>query len=93
MLAVPALALAGRWEIAAVLIIMERIGKAIRTPGSDAMLSDATKEIGRGKGFGLHEALDQIGAVLGPLIVSGVLYFKGGYRTVLLRYLYRHSWQ
>ena len=81
MLAVPALALAGRWEIAAVLIIMERIGKAIRTPARDAMLSHATKEIGRGKGFGLHEALDQIGAVLGPLIVSGVLYFKGGYRT------------
>ena len=81
MLAVPALALAGRWEIAAVLIIMERIGKAIRTPARDAMLSYATREIGRGKGFGLHEALDQIGAVLGPLIVSGVLYFKGGYRT------------
>ena len=81
MLAVPALALAGRWEIAAVLIIMERIGKAIRTPARDAMLSYATKEIGRGKGFGLHEALDQIGAVLGPLIVGGVLYFKGGYRT------------
>ncbi|MDO8140884.1 MAG: MFS transporter, partial [Candidatus Brocadiales bacterium] len=81
MLAVPALALAGRWEIAAALMITERIGKAIRTPARDAMLSHATKEIGRGKGFGLHEALDQIGAVLGPLIVSGVLYFKGGYRT------------
>ena len=81
MLAVPALALAGRWEIAAVLMITERIGKAIRTPARDAMLSHATREIGRGKGFGLHEALDQIGAVLGPLIVSGVLYFKGGYRT------------
>ena len=81
MLAVPALALAGRWEIAAVLMIMERVGKAIRTPARDAMLSHATREIGRGKGFGLHEALDQIGAVLGPLIVSGVLYFKGGYRT------------
>ncbi len=81
MLAVPALALAGRWEIAAVLIIIERIGKAIRTPARDAMLSHATKEIGRGKGFGLHEALDQIGAVLGPLIAAGVLYFKEGYRT------------
>ncbi len=81
MLAVPALALAGRWEIAAVLIIMERIGKAIRTPARDAMLSHATKEIGRGKGFGLHEALDQIGAVLGPLIAAGVLYFREGYRT------------
>jgi len=81
MLAVPALALAGHWEIAAVLMITERIGKAIRTPARDAMLSHATKEIGRGKGFGLHEALDQIGAVLGPLIVAVVLYFREGYRT------------
>ena len=81
MLAVPALALAGRWEIAAMLMIMERVGKAIRTPARDAMLSHATKEIGRGKGFGLHEALDQIGAVLGPLIVAGVLYYREGYRT------------
>ncbi len=81
MLAVPALALAGRWEIAAALMIAERFGKAIRTPARDAMLSHATKEIGRGKGFGLHEAMDQIGAVLGPLIVAGVLYFKHGYRT------------
>lgn len=81
MLAVPALALAGHWEIAAVLMITERIGKAIRTPARDAMLSHATKEIGRGKGFGLHEALDQIGAVLGPLTVAGVLYFREGYRT------------
>lgn len=81
MLAVPALALAGRWEIAVVLMVMERIGKAIRTPARDAMLSHATREIGRGKGFGLHEALDQIGAVLGPLTVAGVLYFRAGYRT------------
>jgi len=81
LLAVPLLALAGRWEIAAFLMIMERLGKAIRTPARDAMLSHATKEIGRGWGFGLHEAMDQIGAVLGPLIVSSVLYFRGGYQT------------
>jgi MFS family permease len=81
MLAVPLLALAGRWEIAAFLMITERLGKGIRTPARDAMLSHATKEIGRGWGFGLHEALDQIGAVLGPLIVSLVLYFRGGYQT------------
>jgi MFS family permease len=82
MLAVPLLALAGRWEIAAFLMIAERLGKAIRTPARDAMLSHATKEIGRGWGFGLHEAMDQIGAVLGPLIVASVLYFrKGDYKT------------
>jgi len=81
LLAVPLLALAGRWEIAATLMITERIGKAIRTPSRDAMLSHATKEIGHGWGFGLHEAMDQIGAMLGPLIVAGVLFIKGGYKT------------
>uniref|UniRef100_A0A7C6AAI3 MFS transporter n=1 Tax=candidate division WOR-3 bacterium TaxID=2052148 RepID=A0A7C6AAI3_UNCW3 len=80
LLAVPLLALAGHWEIAAVLMISERIGKAIRTPSRDAMLSLATKEIGRGWGFGLHEAMDQIGAMLGPLIIALVLALKGGYK-------------
>ncbi len=81
LLAVPLLALAGRWEIAAGLMIAERIGKAIRTPSRDTLLSYATKEIGRGWGFGLHEAMDQIGAMLGPMIVSGVLFLKGGYKN------------
>jgi MFS family permease len=80
LLAVPLLALAGRWEIAALLMIAERMGKGIRNPSRDAMLSHATQSIGRGWGFGLHEAMDQIGAILGPLIVAGVLYFNGGYR-------------
>lgn len=81
MLAVPLLALAGNWPLAAMLMIAERAGKAIRNPPRDAMLSHATKEMGRGWGFGIHEALDQIGAVLGPLFVTAVLYFNGSYRT------------
>jgi MFS family permease len=81
MLAVPLLALAGSWQMAALLIIAERAGKAIRNPPRDAMLSHATKELGRGWGFGIHEALDQVGAVLGPLLVTAVLYFKGSYQT------------
>ena len=80
LLAVPLLALAGRWEIAAVLLVAERMGKAIRTPARDAMLSHAAGAVGRGWGFGFHEAMDQIGAVTGPLIVAAVLYFQGGYR-------------
>ncbi len=79
--AVPLLALAGNWELAALLMLMERLGKAIRTPARDAMLSHATTEVGRGWGFGFHEAMDQIGAMLGPLIVALVLYVKGGYRA------------
>lgn len=80
LLAVPLLALAGSWQAAATLIILERFGKAIRSPSRDAMLSYATKEVGRGWGFGLHEAMDQVGAVLGPLIVSVVLYTSGSYQ-------------
>lgn len=79
LLVVPLLALASSWEIAALLIIAERFGKAIRTPARDVMLSHAAKGIGTGWGFGIHEALDQIGAVIGPLIISIVLYFQGSY--------------
>jgi MFS family permease len=79
LLAVPLLALAGKWPLAASLMILERFGKAIRSPSKDAMLSFATKEMGRGWGFGLHEAMDQIGAIIGPLIVSCVLYYQGSY--------------
>ncbi len=80
LLAVPLLALAGSWEMAAVLLVVERMGKAIRTPARDAMLSHAATSVGRGRGFGFHEAMDQIGAVTGPLIVAAVLYYRGGYR-------------
>ncbi|MBB3187486.1 MFS transporter [Microbacter margulisiae] len=70
LLAVPMLALAGSWEMAALLMILERTGKAIRKPARDAILSNVTSTVGHGKGFGVHEALDQIGAVMGPLIIS-----------------------
>src|SRR6266478_1135713 len=80
MLAVPALALAGNWPMAAALIIAERTGRAIRKPSVEAMISYAGKEIGHGWVFGLNEALDQAGATVGPLIVALVLYLKGGYR-------------
>ncbi|MGQ9720720.1 MAG: MFS transporter [Candidatus Jordarchaeum sp.] len=79
--AVPLLALAGRLDIAILLIITERMGKGIRTPARDAMLSHATTQMGRGWGFGIHEALDQIGAILGPLIVAAILYFEGSYQV------------
>jgi predicted MFS family arabinose efflux permease len=73
MVAVPALALAGSWQIAAVLIVAERVGKATRNPPRDAMLSHAATEMGYGWGFGLHEALDQFGAMLGPLLMALLL--------------------
>ncbi len=79
LLAVPLLALTGNWMTAAVLIVLERFGKGLRTPARDTLLSFATKQVGRGYGFGLHEALDQIGAIIGPLLVSGILFFEHNY--------------
>ncbi|MCS6815041.1 MAG: MFS transporter [Cyanobacteria bacterium] len=76
---VPLMALAGRWEVLAGLMIAERTGKAIRTPPRDVLLSHAAIRIGKGFGFGLHEAMDQIGAVSGPLLVTAVLAWQKGY--------------
>jgi len=73
MSAVPLLALAGSWQVAALLIIAERIGKGIRNPPRDAMLSHAAKDIGFGWAFGVHEALDQFGALFGPLLVALIM--------------------
>lgn len=81
LVSIPLLALANRWEVAALLLILERVGKAVRSPSRDAILSHATKQVGRGWGFALHEALDQIGAVIGPLILTAVFLLKGDYRN------------
>jgi hypothetical protein len=68
-IAVPALAFAQNWQTAAILIIAERTGKAMRGPARDVLLSGATEEIGHGWGFGLHSIMDQTGAVIGPLVM------------------------
>src|SRR6266513_2693245 len=81
MFAVPALALAGRWPLAASLVVAERAGRGIRKPTVEAMLSYAGRTIGAGWAFGLNEALDQAGATIGPLFVALILFLKGGYRT------------
>jgi len=70
LIAVPALAFAGNWWTAALLVALERTGKSIRGPARDVLLSEATSTVGHGWGFGLHAALDQTGAVIGPLVVA-----------------------
>src|SRR4051794_10405708 len=79
MLAVPALALTKQWPLAASLVVSERIGRGIRKPTVEAMLSYAGKSIGAGWVFGLNEALDQAGATIGPLVVALILYLNGGF--------------
>ena len=78
-LSIPLLAFAGYWQVAALLIILERMGKAVRTPARDAILSHATKQVGRGWGFALHEALDQVGGIIGPLIFYAIFVLRGSY--------------
>jgi MFS family permease len=84
LVSVPLLAFAGKWEIASVLIIAERFGKAVRTPARDTIISYASSNIGYGKGFALHEVLDQIGAIVGPLIVASVIYASNSYKNAFL---------
>ena len=73
LIAVPALAFAGHWWMAAILVALERTGKSVRGPARDVLLSEATAEVGHGWGFGLHALLDQTGAVIGPLIVAATV--------------------
>ena len=72
-MSVPLLGIAGSWEIAIILILLERLGKALRAPSRDTVLSIVGRNVGAGKAFGIHEFLDQIGAVTGPLIVTALM--------------------
>ncbi len=76
--AVPLLGWVGRVDLAVALVVAERLGKAIRSPARDTLLSSAARPLGSGFAFGLHEALDQTGAVAGPLLLAAVLTVKTG---------------
>jgi MFS family permease len=80
--AVPCLALANSWVSAAGLVFVERLGKGVRTPGRDVVLSEAAGD-NKGFAFGLHHALDQTGAIAGPLIVAAIISMNHSYRTAL----------
>jgi HrpA-like RNA helicase len=79
--AVPALALAGNWQIAAGLILLQGIGRGMRKPIVEAMLSYTTGQLGTGWAYGVHDALDKAGRTLGPLVITLVLFLNGDYRT------------
>src|SRR5438876_8713913 len=76
LLAVPAMALADHWPAAAILILAERVGRAIRKPTVEAMLSYSTGKLGRGWVYGLNTALDETGATVGPLLLALVLFLR-----------------
>lgn len=79
MAVIPLLGLCGNWQLAAIVIVLERTGKAIRNPAANFMMSRAGEHIGQGWAFGLQEALDQLGALIGPLIIALVLARHGDY--------------
>lgn len=74
-LAVPLIGFTFSIEVVMALLLLERLGKALRSPSRDTVVSIVSKGVGSGKAFGLHEAIDQIGAVLGPLILGGVMFY------------------
>jgi len=78
---VPLIAIAPGLASAGALYSGERLGKAVRTPARDTMLAHASAKLGRGYAFGLHEALDQTGALLGPLLVAGAVALGASLRT------------
>ncbi len=77
LITVPMLSLTGIWQFAAILIVLERIGKGLRSPAKDTLLSHAAKQVGTGFGFGIAEFFDQIGATVGPLIFTFALMYVG----------------
>ncbi len=77
-LAVPALALVGErgWLWACALLVVQRMGKAIKKPAKDTIMSFAASQEGVGKSFGIQEVLDQIGAFLGPVLLYLVMLLR-----------------
>ena len=87
LMAIPMLAFAKGGSLVIFLIILERVGKAIRSPAKDVLLSFSTKKIGRGIGFGIHEAMDQIGAIVGPLSVAFILFYHQDHYALAFLFL------
>src|SRR5215217_6053263 len=90
--AVPAMALAGNWQVAALLILAERIGRALRKPTVEAMLSYSTGKHGKGWVYAVNTALDETGATIGPLVIAVAIYlktdFRGSYGLLLISSLF-----
>jgi MFS-type transporter involved in bile tolerance (Atg22 family) len=84
LIAIPSLAFTRHWPAAALLIIAERAGKSLRAPARDVLLSEAAHKVGTGWGFGLHAAMDQTGAVIGPLFVAWEVARTHQFSTALL---------
>lgn len=97
-LAIPALALVPEngWIVACGLVIIERVGKAVKKPAKNTLVSFASSEIGQGKGFAYQEFLDQLGAFLGPvtlLLLHFTLPMQRSFRNQRSAYCMPLQWQ
>ena len=91
LITVPLLSLTGVWQIAALFMILERLGKALRAPARDTIVSQASKQVGTGLGFAISEVMDQIGALTGPLILSGFFWVVANSASDIRKYQQGYS--
>ena len=86
-LAIPLIGFTFSIEVVMALLLLERFGKALRSPSRDTVVSIVSKGVGSGKAFGLHEAIDQIGAIIGPLILGGVMFYTANNYPIAFKIL------
>lgn len=83
----PLLGLSTVWTQALGLRFVDRVGKGVRTAPRDAIIADSVSEVERGRAFGFHRMLDTFGAVIGPLIASGLLFYAIGHTNYRLLFI------
>jgi len=86
-LAIPLIGFTFSIEVVMALLLLERFGKALRSPSRDTVVSIVSKGVGSGKAFGLHEAIDQIGAIIGPLILAGIMFYTANNYPIAFKIL------
>lgn len=80
----PLIGLARVWPVVLLLRFLDRVGKGLRGPPRDALIADSVTDAVRGRAFGLHQAMDHAGAVIGPLVAAALLDLGLGLRGVFL---------
>ncbi len=85
---IPLMGLTSTVELAMALLLLERLGKALRSPSRDTVVSIVSKGMGSGKAFGLHEAIDQVGAIIGPLILGAIMFWTANNYSTSFQFLF-----
>ncbi|MEZ0394263.1 MAG: MFS transporter [Desulfurococcaceae archaeon] len=86
-ISIPALAFAGSWQVATALYIVDRVAKGLRAPARDVVIADVGRDVGTGKAFGLHELLDQVGAMAGPAVLLAALPVMGAREALKMLFI------